>query len=78
MADDTDRITALEINQAVQAEQLKTLTQVVSDNTEAINALTAALNRGQGAGWVMGGILTIVLALVAGLDTIVDFFTGDK
>jgi len=77
MSDELDRITALEINQAVHAEQIKTLADVVTDNTEAIRALTAALNRGQGAGWVMGGILTIVLALVAGMDSIINFFKGE-
>lgn len=67
MSDMETRVRQLEINDARNEVMIGNLEKVVTQNTNAITELTAVLNKGKGAAWMMAGAYTLFGGAVATL-----------
>jgi hypothetical protein len=67
------RVRELEIKDARKDVIIENLVDVVSENTKAITELTAVLNRGKGAAWMMAGAYTFFGGAVGFL---INYFKG--
>jgi hypothetical protein len=68
-----DRVRQLEMDAVERRVQVEFLAKVVEDNTQALTQLTAVLNKGKGAAWVMAGTYTLFGGAIA---TAIAYFKG--